>query len=292
MKKILSFILVLCVLFTLSSCEKNGLEDFFADWEARYDPNVAIVCVNDYVNEVLYCGRTVSLDGFFSRRQQVTWLTVDNDTLYCACSFYDRNDEYKYRVDVYAIDLIESTYEILPIGRYYPTGNTESIDPQCYYFNRNVYVYDGVSVTVFNIDSQAVERSESSHFSFASIAGYTIEVPAGYDYGYRSYIKIISDSFEREFAYEYLAQRNEYAARLGTIDNKWDIFNIVDPLEHFFYKAYLIGDTVYLVCVVEDADQEANCIVFSYNCASDTFEFLYHTYDPYGRGDLCVIPVE
>ena len=292
MKKTVAVFLIIFICFTLSSCNKNSLESFFADWEPEYyDPSVAFV--NLYTGEIEYDGGTVNivncLGEYFYRHRSITCLAVIDNTLYY--TFLSSGEgEFFRRVELWSVNLANFTTEVLYSHHCHPRDNPDAIYPKSYYFDRNIYIYDGVTVGVFNIDTHTVESREADDFIPPTMTKYLVE---RIDY---SCIKVVGESFERKITYEYLAERNEYASRLEKIHNEWPISIFIGGCQmgSFFRRASVIDDIIYLHCNVGDADEEDNCIIFSYNCENDTFKFLHHEYMGFDGEDFSidVIPVE
>lgn len=294
MKKIITVALIICVCFTMTSCNKNGLEYFFADWEPEYyDPSIAFV--NLFTGEIEYAGGTVNiincLEEHFYRHHSITCLAMIDNTLFYTLRHASGEGEYFRRMEIRSVNLTDFTTEVLYTHNCSPTHNPDSIiDPKSYYYDHNIYIYDGVTVGIFNIDTQTAESREADDFIPPTMTKYLVKHN---DY---SYIKVVGDSFERKITYEYLAERNEYASRLEKIHNEWpkSIFLGGCRMGSFFQSASVIDDIIYLRCTVQDADGEDNCIIFSYNCENDAFKFLHHSYMGFDGEDFAVdvIPVE
>ena len=308
-KKGISIILLITTILSLFSCSlfSNSLEDFFSEWEPEVDRSIAIIGI-EYKEEIFYNGEHIKfghiLEEYYGREPVLlkdSYLAVYNGNLYVAYKYGSNDNNYGYTIDICSINLTDLKLEVLYTGMFSPKNIPDNVfpkstSPEIYYSNLNAYIFDGVSMTIFNLETKEIQKLEICNFEIPSTEKYRVEYLKD-DKGWRdpSGIKIIGDSFERLITFDYMAQRNPYVNKLKELKTEPTyferIFKLTMPLDKFFGEAQCFDDMVYIRCCVFDEDGEENALIFSYNCSTDSFAFIYHTFSS-SNPDSFVIPVE
>ena len=295
-KKLMLCAILLLISISLNSCGilTNSLDGFFAEWERRFDPNVAIV--NQHSGTICIDGKVLALDMIIdeyygqSNSSIGTILAIVGDKIYGILEYY------YYNIRIYSVDIHTEQMEVLYQENVAPKNEELYRDGwgafhvEQYYSCRNIVACDGAVIITYDIDTGEVEHKPPEEFTYP-VAQYTIEDKGeGLNFDFDRVV-IINGEEKRTITVEYMAERHEYVRRLLELGELKGFFGTIDPLESFFYTPAVVGDKIYLICKVLEKDGGANGLVFSYDFKTDSFDFLYHQF----FGDevhLSVIPRE
>ena len=304
MKKVVSFFLLIISLLNLVSCGllKNSLEDFFSDWEPEEkDDEIAIInAYFDSTEIMLLCGeKEVDIKPFLTEEvffHPGECLAFVGGKLYFYNNFII--NENQRGINIYAIDfeneditcLYEENYDLYIEDSY---EKTEYNNVRLRYYDRNIFIYDEKgNVRKLSTDTNKCENFTDSDISkFIPAPEYKVElIEDEGKTGNFNEIKITKGEEYRIINIEYMAERNKYANLLYNLDDNMLPLE-VEPLKSFFRSAVVVGDNIYIECIVFDEDGERNYVLFSYNYKMDVFKFLYHYFST-GVPDIKCVPAE
>ena len=292
MKKLICCILVItCCWLCLSSCLlRNSMEDFFADWEPKSDPSIAIV--SDRQDWIAFDDKEITFPQIYSYRGVLCFL---NGKLYGVHSGYTCDDEEYHRlVEVYVYDTEADEVELLHSDKYSPidgVGSDASYFFDAFFYNRNIVLHDNEKTVSINIDTRAVEYLEADAFSNFRQLYDVKRIADTSDEAYYKQLTIVKGDEERVITVDYMANRNEYVDKLRQLEEHTTLFDTIDPLEKFFQDSFVINEKIYLVCNVFDREGERNTLIFCYDYENDSFEYLYHRFTS-GQPHIYVIEKE
>ncbi len=301
-KKLMLCAILLLISIFLNSCGllTNSLDGFFAEWERRSDPNVAIV--NQDSGTICIDGKVLALDMIIdeyygqSNSNIGTILAIVGDKIYGILEYISSDDNYYYNIRIYSVDIHTEQMEVLYQENVAPKNEELYRDGwgayhvEQYYSCRNIVACDGAVIITYDIDTGKVEHKPPEEFTYP-VAKYTIEDRGGvFNFDFDK-IVIINGEEKRTITVEYMAERHEYVRRLLELGELKGFFGTVDPTETFFYDECVIDSKVYLTCNVLEKDGGSNGLVFSYDYEGDFFEFLYHEF-VIDTPKLTVIPIE
>ena len=262
---------------------KNGLEDFFKEWNPTVDSDVAII---DGENETfLVNGEALessdALEKYFSSYYSQDSLVFADGIMYVARRTYFKSEgEIYIEVKVCGINFKTGEDKIIYVENYCVDEGA----PSTLYYDGKIYICDGVKTIEIDIGTLTVEEFPADYF---------LSLPKKYEVRIETSEneKIIDEKVvirhgdaERELMLSYFAENNEYIKKI--VDSANDIrFN----RNGFFQKSYVVNDKIYLFCCVLDRDGESNGILFSYDYITEEILFIYHSFSS-EHSDIRVVP--
>ena len=284
--KRIMIISILLLVFILPSCLfVNEFEDYFSSWVPEKDENVAIVLEK---NKVIIGEKTIDvahlLSEYYSSIPDFEYedsckidqiLMVKNNKIYGSKSYpLKEENDHKFGIDIYTIDINTNVVEIVYSGEHF-LKNEENMyeyisrNEKTYYSYGNIVIYDGFDYTIFNIETNETEKISPQEYEPTDCKYDIKRIDEGYEITY--------GEEKREITFEYLLERNEYIAKLSTLEKEYN-YRDLPPLEYFWNGNYVFGDTIYFVLNVLEPDGESNALLVSYDIATDSVSYLYHYY--------------
>ena len=289
-KSILCIILILTTLFTTGcfGINQNSLEHVFADWVAEEDSSVAMHAPDVYGEHVVLIDDQFVDIGEVLVNNNIAYphfLLLDGDLLY----FYNERflseksqEEFEtsclYMGEIYTYNINTNEIDKVFSGYYNDENLKDDYSPVVSYCDRNIYLTDGINVTVINIDSCITEQNEYAAFTIPNANKYSVKVDENGWLKDRKKLEITAENFERTITFDYMAQRHEYIKEIEGLESTTMLFGKNDRFEEFFAGFDVINDIVYIKCTVFDNDGESNYLLFSYDPVTDEFKFLHHMF--------------
>jgi hypothetical protein len=204
------------------------------------------------------------------------FVLYENGKLYGLDDHYLENNNYKF--EIFVLDVENGELEILHTENCTkPLPDIQTYE-KCYYFDRNIAYYNGIDMTVYNLDTSEVRYLPVDDPTLPE-QKYKID-RLKKDDGEIDYsgLKISSKTEERIITLQYMAERNEYAKELYNLETESFLGEKIDPLKKFFYKYTIVDNRIYLICRILEKDGESNAVVFRYDFEEDNFEYIYRRF--------------
>ena len=274
-KAVRLIILVITILFAIASMVScygdNDLDYFFAGYDIKIDPTVAIL--EQHSETITINGVTYDLGKLMYDAHRFSFECgfVCGDNLYVVkdYKFFAEGRDSVATHQIYEHNLLTGETQIFDWAEIvWNTSLPEFCIPFYYFRDRNVVVNDGINATKFNIDTYVVETVPASEYPKKTF------IERGPD---DRHITIKTEGIERELSVDYMAERHEMVKELTKLDRVKNAWTTIHPLDYFF-KGWdsQLEEKIYLRCVVRDKTMDPITLVFTYDIETDEFEYVYN----------------
>lgn len=275
----LLILVYLSLFLLLAILGRNSMDDYFEEWTAEIDTDVAFFDGRNGFVEAN--GKVVDCDSIIREKYGKEWLnysffTVKNDLIYGMVFLSGENTEFKKLIDIISIDPSTNQLTVLHSGEYIP-DDIKKYEVDTNYSDGKLVIYDGTKTASYNIESGEYEIGLPTDFSYPE-QEYTVEKIESETILECGFI-IKSKTEERRLTISDMAERNEKIKALTELEaHRWLFFFTTEPLKSFIYGLRVVNNEIYLIGRVFDNDGESNAVVFRYDYDTDSFAFVFHSF--------------